>query len=267
MVVLPRPGLGTSHDRATYRQPTLDPQGMPDVGPTVGDCWLTGLVMTSETTTGTVSRSGNALSHSDKLGLLKRSVRPRAAKPPEAPAAVLPVAHVAVDLPLAHLDRPFDYLVPASMGDQAVPGSRVKVRFSGRDVNGYVLSRSDETAHVGRLSPLRRVVSSEPVLSPQVLETARLVADRYAGTLADVLRLAVPARHAKVEAEPEPEHDQPLDVPLADLQAVWEAEVGGRAWIDRLSRGGHPRAVWSAPAGVDWAVRLAASAAATRRSG
>ena len=102
MVVLPRLGLGTSHDRATYRQPILDPQGLPDGGPTVGDCWLTGLVMTSETTPGTVSHSGNALSHSDKLGLLKRSVRPRAAKPPEAPAAVLPVARVAVDLPLAH---------------------------------------------------------------------------------------------------------------------------------------------------------------------
>ena len=37
-----------------------------------------------------------------------------------------PVARVLVDVPLAHLDRPFDYLVPAKMHDQVVPGSRVK---------------------------------------------------------------------------------------------------------------------------------------------
>ncbi len=216
--------------------------------------------MTSDTTAGTVR-------HSDRVALLKRSVRPRAPKPAEATASVLPVARVAVDLPLAHLDRPFDYLVPASMADEAVPGCRVKVRFSGRDVNGFVLARSDESAHVGRLSPLRRVVSAEPVLTPEVLETARMVADRYAGTLADVLRLAVPARHAKVEAEPVAELDRPVDAPLTDLRAVWAAEVGGRAWVDRLARGGHPRAVWAAPAGVEWATWLAASAAATRRSG
>jgi hypothetical protein len=35
----------------------------------------------------------------------------------------LPVARVAVDISLAHLDRPFDYLVPASMDETAVPGS------------------------------------------------------------------------------------------------------------------------------------------------
>ena len=35
----------------------------------------------------------------------------------------LPVARVAVDISLAHLDRPFDYLVPASMDQTAVPGS------------------------------------------------------------------------------------------------------------------------------------------------
>ena len=45
-----------------------------------------------------------------------------------------------------------------------------------------------------------RVVSPEPVLTPAISGLARAVADRYAGTLADVLRLAVPPRHARVEA-------------------------------------------------------------------
>src|SRR5690606_19008590 len=64
-----------------------------------------------------------------------------AAKPAVEPAEVDPVAQVLVDVPLAHLDRPFDYLVPATMADAAVPGARVKVRFAGQDVDGFVLAR------------------------------------------------------------------------------------------------------------------------------
>ena len=50
-----------------------------------------------------------------------------------------PVARVAVDVPLAHLDRPFDYLVPERLAAQAVPGCRVRVRFNGLLVNGLSL--------------------------------------------------------------------------------------------------------------------------------
>lgn len=114
-------------------------------------------------------------------------------------AAELPVAQLVLDLAPAHLDRPYDYLVPATMADAARPGVRVKVRFAGRDVDGYVVARLDRSEHAGRLQPLRRVVSPETVLAPQVLRLARSVADLYAGTLPDVLRLAVPPRHARAE--------------------------------------------------------------------
>jgi len=40
------------------------------------------------------------------------------------PAADNPVARIAVDIPLAHLDRPFDYLVPERLAEQARPGGR-----------------------------------------------------------------------------------------------------------------------------------------------
>ena len=57
----------------------------------------------------------------------------------------LPVARVAVDISLAHLDRPFDYLVPASMDATAAPGCRVRVRFAGQLVDGYLLDRAFHT--------------------------------------------------------------------------------------------------------------------------
>ncbi|MFF4880376.1 primosome assembly protein PriA [Micromonospora sp. NPDC000668] len=107
-----------------------------------------------------------------------------------------------MDVPLAHLDRPFDYLVPAELDDVAVPGTRVKVRFAGQLVDGWLLARADDSGHTGRLAYLEKVVSPEPVLAPEIARLARAVADRYAGSLADVLRLAVPPRHARVEKEP-----------------------------------------------------------------
>ena len=118
----------------------------------------------------------------------------------QAPAAQLPVARVLVDMPLAHLDRPFDYLVPERLSAAAVPGCRVRVRFAGQLVGGYLLERAVVSEHPGRLAALERVVSPEPVLTPEIAALAREVADRYAGTMADVLRLAIPPRHAAVEA-------------------------------------------------------------------
>src|SRR3984885_4163794 len=115
------------------------------------------------------------------------------------PAADNPVARIAVDLPLAHLDRPFDYLVPERLAAQALPGGRGRVRFAGQLTDGFILERASASEHQGRLSYLERVVSAEQVLTPEIAGLARAVADRYAGTLADVLRLAVPQRHAATE--------------------------------------------------------------------
>ncbi|GAA3099195.1 hypothetical protein GCM10010464_73370 [Pseudonocardia yunnanensis] len=117
------------------------------------------------------------------------------------PAARLPVARVAVDVALAHLDRPFDYCVPEHLDSVAVPGVRLRVRFAGRLVDGFLLERVAESAHTGKLAWVEKVVSPEPVLSPEVAALCRTVADRYAGVFADVLRLAVPPRHARVENE------------------------------------------------------------------
>src|ERR1700712_1291177 len=110
----------------------------------------------------------------------------------------LPVARVVVDSPLPHLDRLFDYAIPPELDEAAQPGGRGKVRFSGRQVRGYLLERVAGSGHDGTLSPLAGVVSPEPVLTPEVVRLARAVADRYAGTLTDVLRLAVAPPQARV---------------------------------------------------------------------
>src|SRR5436190_22023055 len=107
-------------------------------------------------------------------------------------------------LTVPHLDREFDYLVDAEQSDDAQPGVRVRVRFHGRLVDAFVLERRSETDHPGKLGWLDRVVSAEPVLTADVLRLVDAVAARYAGTRPDVLRLAVPPRHAAVERQATP---------------------------------------------------------------
>ncbi len=193
----------------------------------------------------------------------RRAKPPKTVEPPKA-AATDPIARVLVDLPLAHLDRPFDYLVPESMAETAVPGARVKVRFAGQDVDGFVLDRASETDHTGRMQPLRRVVSAEPVLRPEIAELTAAVAARYAGTRSDVLRLAVPARHAATEKEPSPERGLPT---VAPDPAALDRYTGGPPALDALAAGESPRAVWTVLPGDDWTAPLVEAIVATAASG
>ncbi|MBB5779708.1 primosomal protein N' [Nonomuraea jabiensis] len=199
------------------------------------------------------------------------AVRPPASskdtKGAPAPAPERPVARVVVDSPLPHLDRPFDYLVPDSMHETAEPGVRVRVRFAGKLIDGFLLERADESDHDGRLMPLERVVSPERVLTPEIAGLARAVADRYAGTLTDVLRLAVPPRHAKAEAEEPAKQDLPPTEPSRTASA-WDAYPTGPSFLGALRDGRAPRAVWSAlPGARGWAGATAEAVRATLDGG
>ncbi|MGZ4649085.1 MAG: primosomal protein N' family DNA-binding protein [Kineosporiaceae bacterium] len=193
---------------------------------------------------------------------------------------------MAVDVLPPHLDRPFDYAVPADLDEQAQPGVRVRVRFSGQDVDGFVLERLDHSEHAGPLTSVRRVVSAEPVLTPAVLALTRAVADRYAGTLADVLRLAVPARHARTEKEPAKRQKEPGKEPQKEpgepgepgqarapagpavgAPDPWRDYPAAPAFLARLLAGEAPRAVWTAPPGRVWADAVARAVAATMDAG
>lgn len=212
------------------------------------------------------------------------------------PTELGPVAAVVVLTPLAHLDRVFEYAVPKDLAADAVPGARVRVRFSGRDLEGFVLERRAAPEHDGRLSPLRRVVSPEPVLTPEVLTLARAVADRYAGTLSDVLRLAVPKRHAAAErnlpleppaggeatAGPDTDHPTAPGEPASAASPYpasehafdpgpWGAYPAGPAWLRRVFAGGAPAAEWSTlptrRRDDDWPRAFAVAAAAALAGG
>ncbi|MYZ39737.1 primosome assembly protein PriA, partial [Streptomyces sp. SID4917] len=216
----------------------------------------------------------------EQLAFIRESVRkakvPRA-KPRTwrgaALAGELPVARVVVNKGVLHLDQFFDYAVPEELDGTALPGVRVRVRFGagahqvrggrregGRLIDGFVVERRADTDYTGPLAALADVVSPEPVLSAELLGLARAVADRYAGSLADVLQLAIPPRNARAESKPSPE---PLPSPAAPGPGTWERYGNGAAFLDALAGGGAPRAVWTALPGPHWADELARAVAAT----
>ncbi|WP_394329304.1 primosome assembly protein PriA [Nocardiopsis sp. CNR-923] len=209
---------------------------------------------------------------------------------PRRPAERLPVARVIVDTPLPHLDRYFDYRVPADMDESAVPGCRVTVVFKHRLLSGFIAERVERSEFPGPLSYLRSVVSPVPVLTPEILGLARAVADRYAGTLNEVVRLAVPPRRARVESEPDalPADDagsavtdqageapagsgaHAADVTSAEREAdpgPWAHYPDGPAFLSALREAGAARAVWSALPGGDWTDAIAVAAEATLAAG
>lgn len=160
-----------------------------------------------------------------------------------------PVARVLLDSGVPHLDRPFDYLVPAELDVAAAEGVRVVVRFGGQEVHGWVWERASTTTHTGRLAPLRRVVSDLPVVPKGTRRLVDAVAVRTAGTRSDVLRLAVPSRHASTERSerergphrPLPVHERPRARPTG-----WGAYDGGAEFLEAVADAGSPRAVLTA---------------------
>ncbi len=207
---------------------------------------------------------------------------------------------------LPHLDRPFDYLVPEAMADQAMPGTRVRVRFAGQLTGGFVLERLAATEHEGKLGYLERVVSPERVLTPEIADLARAVADRYGGTMADVLRLAIPPRHAAASkaraAKARTAFIEPADAGTAeagtaeadlvdagttasgtaaagpgrtagdtdgnaDTGSSWDRYQNGPSFLAALASGRAPRAIWSALPGPAWPAEIALAVEAVAASG
>ena len=215
-------------------------------------------------------------SHGVQLSLLSGFVtKERVADPHSGVvlAAHLPVAQIIIDSPLPHLDRIFDYSVPKELDAVAQPGVRVRVKFSGQDLNGFLVARIAESQSE-RLVPLGRVYSAVPVLAPTVLELARKVAARYSGTVADVLRVAVPPRVASLEKvflgrdrdtaaaprEPTPRLEAS---PFADYAHAED-------FLTRLAMGETPKAVLGSLAGFgvhSWHHQLAQAVASCQISG
>ncbi|WCC80882.1 primosomal protein N' [Cutibacterium equinum] len=183
------------------------------------------------------------------------------------------IAHVVVSSGLAHLDRPFDYLIPDDLVDRVTVGVRVRVKLAGRLCDGIVAAVDHDQEPGVKLSPVVTLVSEQVVSTPDQLRLSRAVADHWAGTLDEVLRWAIPTRHATTEAaDPPPWPTPSATMPSGALRAL----ADGRHFLDVVAAGERPRAHWrvtpvSGPGddeGLgDWATGLLQAVCAALASG
>ena len=155
------------------------------------------------------------------------------------------IAAVALDVSLPHLDRTFDYRVPLDVESSIAVGVRVRVAFAGRLVTGIVIELHDDPSRA--TADIKAVVSTAVVMTSRMANLVRVVADRYASTFADVVRFAIPSRHARTETAAL--LLDPLDVRGdGELSGIWRRVYGGEAFFVRAAKGESVSACVEVPA-------------------
>ncbi|MCI9330857.1 MAG: primosomal protein N' [Oscillibacter sp.] len=104
------------------------------------------------------------------------------------------IVKVAVSAAPYHIDKPYDYLVPAELEERAVSGVRVTVPFGrgNRLSEGLILARG-EGQKVRGLKTLSGLLDQEPVLDSTGLALALWMRQRYFCTMFEAARTILPA--------------------------------------------------------------------------
>jgi primosomal protein N' (replication factor Y) len=104
-------------------------------------------------------------------------------------------AEVAVPL---HINRTFTYRLPLALQTDARLGSRLLVPFGRKRLTGYIVALLQQLDPAADLSDAdikdaEELLDAEPLLTPEILEISRWVAEYYAAPWGEVLKAALPA--------------------------------------------------------------------------
>ena len=97
-----------------------------------------------------------------------------------------------------HVTQTFTYRLPLALQEDARLGSRLLVPFGRKRLTGYIVALLHELDPAADLSDAEikdaeELLDAEPLLTPEVLEITRWVADYYAAPWGEVLKAALPA--------------------------------------------------------------------------
>ena len=104
------------------------------------------------------------------------------------------LCHVAVSSATYAIDKPYTYLVPASLEQRIQPGMRVIVPFGtgNRRVEGLILDLFSGERKRG-LKPVRALLDETPVLDLSAIKLALWMRERYFCTVYDAVKAMLPA--------------------------------------------------------------------------
>jgi primosomal protein N' (replication factor Y) (superfamily II helicase) len=119
-------------------------------------------------------------------------------------------AEVIIEVKSAQVDRPFHYEVPEGWEARVHVGTRVLVSFGPRKMEGYVVGFS-ATTDAKKTKPLLEVLDEEPPLTPDLVDLAGWLSERYLCTKAAAVQALLPSgmrakatTHLELDAERAP---------------------------------------------------------------
>ena len=80
-------------------------------------------------------------------------------------------AEVALGLPI---NKAFSYRIPRSLQQDAEIGKRVRISFGKRNLIGYIIGLSEESA-VKRVKPIQEIIDAEAIISAEMLKLTKWV--------------------------------------------------------------------------------------------
>ena len=89
------------------------------------------------------------------------------------------IARVSLEIALR---KEFDYSIPAALTAQVDVGSRVQVPFGARKILGVVTAVAEESGHAN-LKPILKVIGTQTLVTPKVLQLARWIGEYYCCTV------------------------------------------------------------------------------------
>ncbi len=104
------------------------------------------------------------------------------------------IGKIAVSAAPYSIDKPYDYLIPDNMLEQALPGVRVTVPFGrGNRITEGILLSVDHGPKTPGLKELRSVLDQEPVLDEDGIALALWMRQRYFCTFFEAVKVILPA--------------------------------------------------------------------------
>lgn len=116
-------------------------------------------------------------------------------------------ANIVLGLPIK---GPFTYEVPDNLVNEIAVGKRAWVPFGNRKLIGYVIGLADST-NFKNTKPIYSVIDEEPVLSEDLLETAKWISEYYFCSWGEAIEAALPPALKKGKKDVKPRHKEKED--------------------------------------------------------
>lgn len=129
------------------------------------------------------------------------------------------------------VDRPYSYVIPEWMLNQAIPGMRVFVPFgrANRVTEGIILAVTDQEEPDITCKEVIRIADHELLLTPELLKLALFMRERYFCTVYDAIKTILPAGYWFDKSGRQRNHDQfreiaCLAIPLDEALQIMETK-------------------------------------------